>query len=522
MKTSKFLNNTYRLLSTFLFLVALVCFNSCTDDLEKNPLNTKNPDGQYVSVSNYKQSLAGAYSKLAYNNFLRHYWGMQEYTTDMAVSTWNDDGGNGVYHELSWSADSPAIANVYVASLNIIAICNDFINQSSDESIAKRGFSGQDAVEIQKFHAEARFLRAYCFWILMDCYGNPPFPTEKTLAKSEPVQIQRAELFDYIESELIEIDPILANPKTNERGRPDKAAAWALLSRMYLNATIYTGENRCTDAITYCDKIINAGYALESNYAWLMLGDNHLNTNEFIFTINFDNSNKTWTSTNFLALGAAGVPASINGMASSWNNFRFTQQIPALFPSADPSIDKRALFYTTGQNLEVNTIANSTDGYTAYKYRNIDRNGTPLVQNNTFGNLSDIDFPVFRLAEIYLTYAEAVLRGGTGGSNATALTYINKIRGRAYANDPSSNSGAISESQLTLDFILDEKAREFYWEAQRRTDLIRYDKLTTNTYLWAWKGGVKEGRAVNSKYNLFPIPTSDLVVNPNLKQLKDF
>ena len=124
--------------------------------------------------------------------------------------------------------------------------------------------------------------------------------------------------------------------------------------------------------------------------------------------VDYDNTNKTWYSTNFLALGPAGVPASVNGMSGSWNSFRFTQQVPALFPSVTPTIDKRALFYTTGQTLEVNKVTTSTDGYSAYKYRNVKRDGTPLTQNNTFGNLSDIDFPVFRLAEIYLTYAEAV------------------------------------------------------------------------------------------------------------------
>jgi hypothetical protein len=291
---------------------------------------------------------------------------------------------------------------------------------------------------------------------------------------------------------------------------------------MYLNAKTYTGQERNTDAIAYSSKIINQGYTLESNYEWLMLGDNDLNTNEFIFTINYDNTNETWYSTNFLALGPAGVPASINGMSGSWQAFRFTEQIPALFPTADPSVDKRALFYTNGQDLEVNSVTTSTDGYSAYKYRNVTREGTPIQQNNNHGNLSDIDFPVFRLAEIYLIYAEAVLRGGTGGSAAMALNYVNQIRGRAYANNPASTSGNITNAALTLDFILDERARELYWEAHRRTDLIRYNRFTTAAYLWAWKGNVKAGRAVDDKYNLFPIPTADLLANPNLEQIDGF
>lgn len=520
MRTIKKISNN-RFFLVMLLLVLTVNFNSCIDDLEKIPTNTLTNDKQFSSVEGYKQGLASVYSNLAYSTFLRFYWSMQEYSTDMAVSTWND-GGDGIYHELAWSADSPAIANVYNATLSMITLCNNYINESSAEILNSRGFSGADISQIEQFQAEAKFLRAYCFWILMDCYGNPPFPTEESLGTSSPTQIQRADLFAFIEGELKGIEPILADAKTNERGRPDKAAAWALLSRMYLNAKTYTGQEHFTDAITYCSKIINSGYALESKYEWLMLGDNDLNTNEFIFTINYDNTNITWYSTNFLALGAAGVPQSINGMSGTWNAFRFTQQIPALFPTADTSIDKRAQFYTNGQSLEVNTITTSTDGYSAFKYRNVKRDGTPIQQNNNFGNISDIDFPVFRLAEIYLTYAESVLRGGTGGSTALALDYVNQIRGRAYANNPSSTVGNISNANLTLNFILDERARELYWEAHRRTDLVRYNKLTTGDYLWAWKGGVLSGTSVNDKFNLFPIPTSDLLANPNLKQIDGF
>ena len=514
----KIRNNRFLVLLVFVFTLS---FNSCTNDLDKTPTNTITSNKQFNSVDGYKQSLASIYANLAYGTFLRFYWSMQEYSTDMAVSTWND-GGDGIYHELAWSADSPAIANVYGATINMITLCNNYVKEASTESVSVRGFSGTDATQIEQFKAEARFLRAYCFWVLMDSYGNPPFPTEETLGKTAPKQIQRADLFVFLEKELKDIEPMLADARSNERGRPDKAAAWALLSRMYLNAKIYTGQDHYSDAITYSNKIINAGYTLESKYEWLMLGDNNLNTNEFIFTINFENTNQTWYGTNFLALGPAGVPGSVNGMSSSWNAFRFTQQIPALFPTANPSVDKRALFYSNGQNLEVNSVTTSTDGYSAYKFRNIKRDGTPILQNNNFGNLPDIDFPVFRLAEIYLTYAESVLRGGSGGNTAMALNYVNQIRGRAYANNPSSTAGNITSGQLTLDFILNEKARELYWEAQRRTDLIRYNKLTTADYLWAWKGNVKSGRAVDSKYNLFPIPTSDLLANPNLKQIDGF
>jgi hypothetical protein len=146
------------------------------------------------------------------------------------------------------------------------------------------------------------------------------------------------------------------------------------------------------------------------------------------------------------------------------------------------------------------------------------RDGSSIPQENQFNNLGDIDFPVFRLAEMYLVYAEAVLRGGSGGDNTTALNYVNRIRGRAYADDPSSAEGNISSNEFNLDFILDERARELMWEGFRRTDLIRYNRFTSSTYLWPWKGGVENGTAVDDRYKLFPIPVTDILANPNLTQ----
>ncbi|GAB3351644.1 RagB/SusD family nutrient uptake outer membrane protein [Arachidicoccus ginsenosidivorans] len=500
---------------------------SCTKDLDKQPTNGVTTAIQYETVAGYKQSLATIYGSLVYtptstgsNGFLRDYWNMQEYPTDEAVSTWNDDGNVAIYHQLSWSADLPAVAMVYTDMMNTITLANSFIIESADTKIEARGFDQAAADSVKEFRAEARFMRAYAYSVLMDTYGNPPFATDTTLAAgATPKQIDRKDLFNFIESELMDIAGKLPTPGTNEWGRADQGADWALLSRIYLNAKVYTGTARYTDAITYCNKIIESGqYALMSHYSWLFMGDNSQGNKEFILPIVYQNNNEVnWGGTNWLVLGPAGVTELINGLSGSWNEFRFTQSIPKLFPSFDTTIDKRALFYTEGQTLEATTITNQTNGFSSYKFRNINRDGSAITQNNTFGNIADIDFPIFRLPEIYLTYAESVLRGGSGGNVTTALGYINQLRGRAYANDPSSKEGNITAAALTTDFVLDEKAREMYWEAQRRTDLIRYDRLTTDTYLWDWKGGSLAGNAVSSKYNLFPIPTADLLANPNLK-----
>jgi hypothetical protein len=175
-----------------------------------------------------------------------------------------------------------------------------------------------------------------------------------------------------------------------------------------------------------------------------------------------------------------------------------------------PAFDSRAMFYTSGQNLEIADIFTFTDGYAIAKYRNVSSTGLP--GNDTEGNFPDTDFPMFRLADIYLMYAEAVLRGGAGGSQAQAVQYVNQLRQRAY------NGSGGNVSSIDLDFILDERARELFWEAHRRTDLIRFGRFTSASYLWPWKGGVREGRAVPDHLSLFPIPASDMVANPNLNQ----
>lgn len=518
-------------------VVLLMMLPGCTKKLDLVPKNDITADSVFSTVMGYKQALAKAYGAFALtgntggtgspdvspqiisdegnSDFLRLYWNLQELTTDEASWTWQNDAGIRGLHEMSWSSLNAIISGVYYRSFFQIAVCNDFIRQSTDAQISSRGFSGTDADDIRKFRAEARFLRAYQYWVLLDLYGSPPFVDENSpIATGIPKQISRPDLFNFIEKELKDIEVLLADPKSNEYGRADQAAAWALLSRLYLNANVYTGTPRYTDAITYCNKIIAAGYSLHPNYRELTLADNNLNTDENIFTINYDAQfTQNWGGTTYLAHGPAGVPGSISGTSGNWGGLRMTQDFVNLFQ--DTTIDKRAQFYTPGQNKIMTNLYVGTDGYSITKYRNVTRSGGPAPHADPAGNWTDIDFPLFRFGEIYLIFAESVLRGGTGGTASDALNYINLLRTRAANGSAAEN---ITQGQLTLDFILDERARELYFEASRRTDLIRYDKFTTANYLWAWKGGVEGGASVDSKYNIFPLPSTDLTANPNLVQ----
>ncbi len=506
---------------------------SCHKQLDLKAVNGFPADQAYSTPLGYTRNMAKVYGAMALtgntgaagspdiapeiisdegnSDFLRMLWYLQCLSTDEAGWTYHNNTDPIGIHQMTWSSVNQTVAGLYFRSFYVITLANDFIRESTDAKLASRNITGADADKIKKYVAEARFLRAYQYSILLDLFGNVPFVDETNLIGiGLPKQILRKDLFTYIENELKAIESLMAEPRANEYGRADKGAVWALLSRLYLNGEVYTGNAKWTECITYSNKVIAAGYTLHNNYRELMLADNDLLANsEFIFTIRYDGSRtQNWGGTTTLTHGPAGVPANISGTNGNWNCIRVTQQFVGLFGSSDI----RGQFWTTGQNLIMNQLLDvATDGYSSTKFRNVTRTGAVAPNRDPAGNWVDIDFPIFRLAEVYLNYAEAVLRGGNGGSTATATNYLSLLSARGRTPNA-------SNAVLTLPYIIDERGRELFWECLRRTDLIRFGKFTTNDYLWAWKGGVQGGTAVDPKYNLFPIPSVDLSSNPNLKQ----
>ncbi len=525
----------YRLYHKIILLAGLVfVLASCTKDLNTVPLDPKVKTSANVfdNPAAYKEALAKIYAGLAvsgqqgpsgmpdisgidegFGQYLRGLWYLEELPTDEAVISWNDQTIKD-FHYQSWGSSDVFISAFYYRVFYQIGLCNEFLRQTTDAKLNERGVDDALRAEIVHYRAEARFMRALSYYHALDEFGSVPFVTEKDpVGAFFPKQISRADLFKYIESELKAIEPDLIDARQNEYGRADKAADWTLLAKLYLNAKVFTGQERNTDCITYCKKVINAGYSLEPNYQNLFLADNNVNNNEVIFSINFDGVHtKTWGGTTFIIHASVGGnmnPADY-GIDGGWAGTRTTSAFVNKFPDVTGTKDKRAMFFTDGQKLEINDVGKFTDGYAITKFKNITSTGAP-GSDLTF---PDTDFPLFRLADVYLMYAEAVVRGGAGGDMATAVNYVNKIRERAYGN----NSGDITANDLTLDFLLDERARELYWEAQRRTDLIRFGKFTGGSYLWPWKGGVKDGTATDSHYDLYPIPASDITANPSLVQ----
>ncbi|MCX6236236.1 MAG: RagB/SusD family nutrient uptake outer membrane protein [Bacteroidia bacterium] len=509
--------------SLAVIFVALM-FTSCIKDLDVTP---KDPNivtslTVYSTPAAYKEGLAKLYATLAvsgqqgpagqadisgidegFGNYLRQYWNVQELTTDEAVMSWNDATIKDL-HWQTWAPNDVFIAAIYSRIMYTVALSNEYI----------RATAGNTDPDIKKYHAEARFLRALAYYHAIDLFGNPPFVTEADAPGAFfPKQTTRAELFTYLETELKAIETELGAPKF-EYARADQAAAWTLLAKLYLNAKVYVGTDRNGDCVTYCKKVLASSYSLAPSYANNFVADNNLSP-EMILPITSDGLHtQTYGGMTYLvhaAVGGSMSPAAF-GISGGWGGIRTTKTFVAKFADNSGATDKRAMFYTTGQNLEVVDIGQFTDGWAITKFKNLTSTGAAAPDAHP--DFVDTDYPLFRLADVYLMYAEGVLRGAATGDAATALGYVNALRQRAYGNA----TGNIAAGALTLDFILDERARELYWEGHRRTDLIRFGKFTGSAYLWPWKGKVAAGATTETWRDLFPIPSNDLGANPTLKQ----
>lgn len=530
-------NAMLRTLKTIFIAFTVVLFaQSCESHLDLQPEDNRlTADAAFEEPGAYKAFLAKLYAGLSlsgqegpagnpdlsgldegFSSYVRLYWKMQELTTDEAVIGWND-GTIMDLHAQTWTSGNEFIRTMYSRIFYQIALTNEFLRQTSDAKLDDRGTESSLRADIQKYRAEARFMRVLTYWHALDLFGNVPFITEEDpIGAFLPEQINRVDLFNYIEGELLTIENEIAPARQNDYGRADQAAVWMLLSKLYLNAEVYTGSSRYSDVVTYTSKVINAGYSIASNpYSHLFLADNDRNgsQSEVIFPITFDGlKTQSYGGMTFLihaAVGGSMVPAEY-GINGGWAGLRVTSALVEQFPGEANSPDSRALFYTAGQKKEINNISTFTDGFAVSKFRNVDVNGNP--GSDPTGDFVDTDFPMFRLADAYLMYAEAFLRGG-GGSAADAVTYINQLRTRAYGNA----SGNISQGDLTLDFILSERARELYWEAHRRTDLIRFGQFSDQG-IWPWKGNVPQGSTTSAFRDLMPLPSTDLGINTNLQQ----
>src|SRR5881396_3458269 len=517
-----------RTIKTFSVTAALLCVAAigCTDPTVV-PKSTVTSANVFNDPNSYRAFLAKIYGGLivtgqrgpdgnadiagideGFGEYLRLYWYLQEMPTDEAVIGWNDPGLP-TLNTGTWGASNEMVNAMYYRVFYQVMLANEFLRQSTDAKLAERNQNDPTLrTNVQFYRAEARFLRALSYWHGIDLFGNIPLVTEADpLGATPPKQATRDSLYRYVVSELNAIKDALPPKSAATYGRATPAAAHMLLAKLYLNAGVYTGTPNYAGALTEAQAVIAAGYTIDPSFVHNFQADNNTSP-ELIFVAPQDGNNtQTWGGMTFLIhAGCGGSMSAANyGIDYCWGGYRLKQQAHNLFAAGDA---RASFFYTAGQTDSVSDRGDFTKGIAAPKFTNLKANGDTAQAKG----MVDTDFPIFRLADAYLIYAEANIRGG-GGTAANALTYLNAVRQRAYGNT-TANFAALPP----VDTILAERGRELMFEAQRRSDLVRFGVFTGGTYVWAWKGGTPGGSPLPSFRDLYPLPANELIANPNLHQ----
>lgn len=528
---------TINLRGIFIFSI-LLSLSSCLDDLNIGPKDDDQSISEAFFASNpgsYKQFLAKIYAGFVvtgqegpagqsdlggsvdegFSQYMRGYWQCQELTTDEAMIAWGESD-NTTIKDLNfntWNKDNIFTEAFFARVFYQIGLCNEFLRESTPEKLNSRGVSEEVKTQMVKYRAEVRFLRALTYYHGIDVFGNLPFMTDADFLGVKPSMQTREYIFDYLLTELDAIDADLAAPKSNEYGRADKAAAWMLKAKLLLNAKVYTKKDRNADALIVVNKVISSGYTIITDRNKLFQADNNTNgaQNEIIFPLVSDGlKSKTWGGMTYLVHAQCDDKfAPSIGVDSGWKGYRVRKEFAETVGTNDARVN-----YVAG-NTDPASITNPTvdtnadafyQGKKLVKFTNIRSDGAK-ASSLTF---PDTDFPLFRMGDAYLMYAELAANGF--GDKTIAASYINSLRTRASVSAPT-----VAASQVTPDLVLSERAKELYWEGHRRQDLIRFGKYLSG-YNWEWKGGVQAGTTLPDYRLLFAIPANEIRSNSNLKQ----
>ena len=544
---------------------SVIAFSSCIGDLDVNPLNPTemSPNQAYgAEVGSYLQGLTKIYYSFintsglnvadgGASELIRAFWSTQEVTADACKCAWSSDAWVRDLNSNTWSeAKNDATYAVYCRTILGISYANEFLRSTTEDMLDMRGCDDAVKAKVRQFRAETRFIRAYLYWIAMDTFGNVPFTTENSPLGGGfiPTQTPRVELFNYIVDELNAIAASGDMPAAQSNyPRADIGSVYGLLARLYLNAEVYTatdvapGTPMWAEAKAACEEIYKLGYSICPDYAELFRGDNGENANargEFLFAVPYDaEDTQSYGGTGYLTFAAAAAtdvkddkgtsdesddeffgPTGIN---NGWAGIRVpdpyvqTYFTPSAFDFEAGTYtiaDKRGqMFNIQGQTQEMDLYVFTT-GWKCWKYNNYPHDKGPkdaeaLKLANT-KSYSDIDFPLIRLGEIHLIYAEACMHLT---AEAQALPKLKELADRA---------GVTATTSITQEFLVAERARELMWEAHRRTDLIRYGMYGGNTsYSWPFKGGNSAyGQPFEKYMELYSIPPEELASNEKLVQ----
>lgn len=564
--------NKFNIIAPAAALLLSASLSSCMDDLNKgniDPTVDANPN----ITGLYSKCYAGlimegndgdadfSIDDAGKSCLLRNLFNFNELPTDEAACWWSDGGIEDVTKN-KFESGNATLKNLYYRLMSNISYENHFLSLDA-------------AQEDKTKYAEVRVLRAYSYFLMLDFFGDPTFidkispetPRQahsynskfeegKTYTRAELLQLGREFLFNWVESELLAAEPDLleAKPETDtdpDYGRVDKGTCWLLLSRLYLNAGTYLnndGQNNqyWDKALEYAERVINSDYKLFDDskmsneakangykpYDLLFMGDNGSNgaSCEALLPLMQD-GDKTQGYGGSMFFVAALWDATMQTVtdknaattANSWAGMRVRPQFVEKFFTHPKdvvnkkaseiramNVDDRAILWGKDRTLEIGANDKFVKGIATPKWNNNYSNGgTPHDSYNV-----DIDFFLFRVAEAYLNAAEAEMHLN-GESSAKAKKYIDALRNRAHAD---------VRASYTLNDVLDERARELYCEGLRRTDLIRFNQFggSQATYNWELKGGSPNGTTFAKTYNVYPLPSSEVLSNKNLTQIDGY
>ena len=558
-----------QIFSKLFSIAAALTAVSCIGDLNTVPLNSYDrvPETAYgTDEAGYLQGLAKIYFQFISNDtkdlqvsdggaaeLIRAFWSIQETTTDEAKCAWSNDAWVRALNTDTWTeAQNDATYAVYVRTLQGITYVNEYLRQTTDDKLSERGGDDNVRAKVAQYRAEARFLRAYFYWMAIYAFGHVPFVTEDSPFGTGvyPEQGTRKQIFDYCIGELEDLasDNSAMPAARSNYPRADKGSVYGLLARMYLNAEVYSGTAMWEEAKAACETIFTMGYGLADSYASLFRGDNGENADalqEFLFAAAYDaEQSQSFGGTTYLTLAAIaaediqqipvfedenGEPLAEetmvtfypNGVNNGWAGIRVPYEFAQKYFNVEDADygegtytceDARGrMFYIKGREESMDgALYQFLSGWSCLKFNNVPHDKDPVYWGSEAAGkaYSDIDYPLIRLGEIYLIYAEACFRLN---DRDEALPYLRDLAERAGVEGPATS--------YTENYLIEERARELYWEGHRRTDLIRFGKFHAGDFLWPYKGGESFGGQSFASYkNLFALPLTDLTANPNLKQ----
>lgn len=545
-------------------MASMLCmgFVSCADELNiksVDPLNhqTYTVEGllakQYATLGLTGQKGPAGLGDISGDEgetgFIRTVFNLEELMTDETLWAYQANEGIAQITSMDWDKDNARVNWAYQRLSFNINQYNFFITEQS-------GSLSEDKI------AEVRFLRALNYYYFLDLYRKAPF--KDTFDNNLPTEKSGKELYEWLDNELTTIEPLMAEVgaynNSENFGRADRGAAYALHARLALNSAVYT-DGQIKDyqkAIHYCDEIINSGkYDLcraekngYSGYQQLFMGDNDCNPDarkEIIFPIRQDGvKTRSYAGTSYLVNASTITGMPYASTSDPWKClFARVDLVKKFFPNGDipkatdedllsnPSKDQviakdnekgistadvvaqakddRALFYMGigGCSDKARTltpgdaITGPLNGASFVKWTNLHADGTAQHHQN----FSDTDFPMFRLAEIYLTRAEAKYRLNGSQDGLADIQYVQERANRQ-----------IKASSVDEQTLIDEWCREFYLEGRRRSDLVRFGLFTGSKYLWSFKGGSENGQGIPTKFDIYPIPGDEMKNNPNMTQ----